>query len=149
MPVKVAVVGAGSMGLNHLRVLRDFPEDEVQVVGVAETYEPALTKAKSRFHIDGFADYREMLSAARPDLVSVVVPTNLHCEVAAAALEAGCHVLIEKPITATIEEAQTLLKLAATRGRKIAVGHVERFNPAIMELKRRILAGSLGQIFSL
>jgi predicted dehydrogenase len=137
------------MGLNHLRVLRDFPEDEVQVVGVAETYEPPLTRAVSRFHIAGFADYHQMLSETRPDLVSVVVPTHAHCEVAAAALEAGCHVLIEKPITATIEEATTLLKLAAARQRKIAVGHVERFNPAIMELKRHIVAGSLGQMFSL
>lgn len=149
MPVKVAVIGAGSMGLNHLRVLRDFSEDEVQIVGVAETYEPALTRATSRFHIAGFADYHQMLSEASPDLVSVVVPTQAHFEVAAAALNAGCHVLIEKPITATIEEAMTLLKLAAEQKRKIAVGHVERFNPAVMELKRHIIAGNVGQIFSL
>ncbi len=135
--------------MNHLRVLHDFPEDEVQLVGVAETYEPSLTRAMSRFHIAGFPDYREMLSQVRPDLVSVVVPTNAHFEVAAAALEAGSHVLIEKPITATIEEALALIKLAAERQRRIAVGHVERFNPAVMELKRRIATGDLGQIFTL
>ncbi len=147
--MKVAVVGAGSMGQNHLRVLHDFAEGEVQLVGVAETYEPALTRAMNRFHIAGFTDYRQMFSQLRPDLVAVVVPTNAHFEVAAAALEAGSHVLIEKPITATIEEAQALIKLAAARDRKIAVGHVERFNPAVMELKRHIAAGNLGQIFTL
>ncbi len=143
------MIGAGSMGLNHLRVLHDFPEDEIQLVGVAETYEPALTRAMNRFHIAGFTDYRQMFSQAQPDLVSVVVPTNAHFEVARAALEAGSHVLIEKPITATIDEAATLLQLAAERERKIAVGHVERFNPAVMELKRRIAGGELGKIFSL
>lgn len=147
--MKVAVVGAGSMGLNHLRVLHDFPEDEVQMVGVAESHEPSLRRATSRFHIAGFTDYRRMLSEVSPDLVSVVVPTHAHFEVAAAALHAGCHVLIEKPITATLDEATALLELAAASRRKIAVGHVERFNPAVMELKRRIAAGSLGQIFSL
>ncbi|HEY7349251.1 MAG TPA: Gfo/Idh/MocA family oxidoreductase [Ktedonobacterales bacterium] len=149
MSVKVAVIGAGSMGLNHLRVLRDFPEDVVELVGVAETHEPSLARAISRFHIAGFTDYHQMLNQVRPDLVSVVVPTNAHFEVAAAVLKAGCHVLIEKPITATSEEAIALLKLAAERDRKIAVGHVERFNPAVMELKRYIAAGNLGQIFTL
>lgn len=143
------MIGAGSMGLNHLRVLRDFPEDVVELVGVAETHEPSLARAISRFHIAGFTDYHQMLNQVRPDLVSVVVPTNAHFEVAAAVLKAGCHVLIEKPITATSEEAIALLKLAAERDRKIAVGHVERFNPAVMELKRYIAAGNLGQIFTL
>src|SRR5215813_9435711 len=107
MPVKVAVIGAGSMGLNHLRVLRDFPEDEVELVGVAETHDPTLSRAMSRFHIAGFNDYQQMLQQVRPDLVSVVVPTNAHFQVASAVLEADCHVLIEKPITATLEEAAT------------------------------------------
>lgn len=149
MPVKVAVIGAGSMGMNHLRVLRDFPEDEVQLVGVAETHEPSLARAMGRFHIAGFTDYQQMLDQARPDLVAVVVPTHAHFEVAAAVLDAGSHVLIEKPITASIDEAMTLLTKATDGKRKIAVGHVERFNPAVIELKRQISAGSLGQIFSL
>lgn len=135
--------------MNHLRVLRDFPEDEVLVVGVAETHAPTLARAMGRFHIDGFSDYRQMFAEAQPDLVAVVVPTHAHYETATAALEAGCHVLIEKPITATVEEALALLKLAAERQRLIAVGHVERFNPAVMELQRQIAAGHLGQIFSL
>ncbi len=147
--MRVAVVGAGSMGLNHLRVLHDFPEDEVHLVGVAEIHEPSLATAVRRFHVDGYTNYHQMFEKTSPDLVSVAVPTQTHFEVAAAALSLGCHVLIEKPITATIAEAMELLDLANTRNRKIAVGHVERFNPAVIELKRRIAEGSLGPIFSL
>ena len=61
MRLKVAVIGSGSMGMNHLRVLKDFNEEQVQIVGVAETYEPSLKQAVSRFHVPGYIDYREMV----------------------------------------------------------------------------------------
>lgn len=149
MRVKVAVVGAGSMGMNHLRVLADFDEERVQLVGVAESYEPALKTATSRFHVAGYTDYRLMIEKTHPDLVVVVVPTHLHSEVALNVLDRGIHVLIEKPITRTIDEALALLRLARSRGVKIAVGHVERFNPAIVELKRQLHLNVLGQMFHL
>ena len=148
-PVKVAVVGAGSMGANHLRVLSEMPEAQVRLVGVAEPHEPTLARATARFHIPGFLDYRDMLAETQPDLVSVVVPTHLHAEVAAHALNAGISVLIEKPITTTVEEAQSLIALAKVRGARIAVGHVERFNPAVIALKQLLDAGSLGQVYHL
>ncbi len=149
MRLKVAVIGAGSMGMNHLRVLTDFDEECVQLVGIADLHEPALKQAMNRFHVAAYADYRQMIEQTRPDLVVVVVPTHLHYEVAAFALERGINVLIEKPITATAEEAMQLLDLARQRRAKIAVGHVERFNPAIVELKRRLRTDSPGQIFHL
>jgi UDP-N-acetylglucosamine 3-dehydrogenase len=149
MQVRVAVVGAGSMGMNHLRVLKDFDEERVQLVGVAETHEPTLKHAMSRYHVAGYTDYRLMIEQTHPDLVAVVVPTHLHSEVSLHVLERGIHVLIEKPLTSTIEEALTLLQLASARGARIAVGHVERFNPAIVELKRQLLCGALGQMFHL
>ena len=149
MPLKIALVGVGSMGTNHLRVLREFSEEQVQLVGVSEVQEEALARAVARFHVAGYADYRTMLQETQPDLVAVVVPTHMHFEVAAFALDAGINVLIEKPITSTEQEALALIDLAARRNVRIAVGHVERFNPAILELKRRLSEGSLGQIFSL
>lgn len=147
MPVRVAVVGAGAMGMNHLRVLRDFSEEQAQLVGIAEAHEPTLRRAMSRFHVTGFQQYRHLVEATHPDLVAVVVPTYLHFEVASYLLEQGINVLIEKPVTSTIEEAQSLIELARRRGAKIAVGHIERFNPAVIEVKRRIVAGELGQVF--
>ncbi len=149
MRVKIAVVGAGSMGMNHLRVLKDFDEERVHLVGVTETDEHTLKRAISRFHVAGYTDYHRMVEQTHPDLVAVVVPTHLHYEVTAYLLDQGINVLIEKPITRTPEEALALLQLARIRGAKIAVGHVERFNPAVVELKRQLLYGALGQMFQL
>ncbi|HEU5227575.1 MAG TPA: Gfo/Idh/MocA family oxidoreductase [Ktedonobacteraceae bacterium] len=147
MPVKVGLIGAGSMGMNHLRVLKDFDEEQVQIVGVAEVHEAALKRAVSRFHIAGYTDYRRMLEETWPDLVAIVVPTHLHYATAAFVLELGINVLIEKPITQTTDEALALIELARLRGAKIAVGHIERFNPAIVELKQQILDDKLGQMY--
>jgi len=149
MPLNVGVVGAGSMGMNHLRVLSDFNEKQIRLVGVAEASELVLQRAMSRFHIAGYTDYRQMVDETHLDLAVVVVPTNLHFEVASYLLDQGINVLIEKPMTSTIEEASTLIRLAHTRGARIAVGHIERFNPAIIELKRRMMKGELGELFHL
>jgi UDP-N-acetylglucosamine 3-dehydrogenase len=149
MRLNIAVVGTGSMGMNHLRVLRDFNQDHVHIVGVAETYEPNLKTAVSRFHVPGYTDYREMVEKAQPDLVAVVVPTHLHFEVASYVLDRGISVLLEKPMASNIEEALALIQLAHIRGAKLAIGHVERFNPAVSEVKRHLHAGELGQIFHL
>ena len=149
MPLNVGVVGAGSMGINHLRVLSDFPEKQVRLAAVAEASEAILQRATGRFHIAGYTDYRRMVDETQLDLVAVVVPTNSHFEVASYLLERGIHVLIEKPMTSTIEEAMTLIQLARARDARIAVGHVERFNPAIIELKRRMMQGELGELFHL
>lgn len=149
MQLKVAVIGAGSMGMNHLRVLKDFDEEQIQLVGVAEVNDSSLQRAMHRFHVAGYTDYRQMLEGTHPDLVAVVVPTHLHFEVAAHVLDRGIHILIEKPIASTIEEALELTQLARARNVKIAVGHIERFNPAVIAVKRRLIAGELGQIFHL
>ncbi|MDQ2714981.1 MAG: Gfo/Idh/MocA family oxidoreductase [Chloroflexota bacterium] len=149
MRLKIAVIGTGSMGMNHLRVLRDFNEEQVQIVGVAETHEPSLKLAVSRFHVPGYSDYREMVEKAQPDLVAVVVPTHLHFEAASYVLDRGINVLVEKPITSTIEEALTLIQLAQKRGVKLAVGHVERFNPAVIAVRQRLSSGELGKMFHL
>jgi len=149
MPLKVAVVGAGSMGMNHLRVLKDFGEEQVRLVGVAEPQPAARSRASNRFQVRGFSDYREMIAETRPDVVAIVVPTDLHFEVASHALDAGVSVLVEKPITATVAQAEQLIALARARGVRLAVGHVERFNPAVLELKRQLDSGNVGRIFYL
>lgn len=149
MLVKIAVVGAGAMGTNHLRLLRDYAEEGVQLVGIAETHEPSLNRATSRFHVPGYTDYRCLIEETRPNLVSIVVPTYLHYEVASYALDRGINVLIEKPMTSTVEEARSLISLAHLRKARIAVGHIERFNPAVVEVKRRLVSGELGQVFHL
>ncbi|HET8908631.1 MAG TPA: Gfo/Idh/MocA family oxidoreductase, partial [Ktedonobacterales bacterium] len=86
MLVKVAVVGVGSIGMNHLRVLSDFPDDQVQVVGVADPDARVLAHAVNRYHIPGYANYWEMFAERTPDAVTVAVPTHLHYAISAHAL---------------------------------------------------------------
>lgn len=149
MCLRVAVVGAGSMGTNHLRVLRDINEEQVQLVGVADALEVNLQQAMHRFHMDGFADYRQMVEKTHPDLVAVVVPTHMHFEVASYLLDKGINVLLEKPMASTVEEAELLIQLAHRRGAKLAIGHIERFNPAVIAVKRQLAADKLGRVFNL
>ncbi len=87
------------------------------------------------------------LEKEKPQAVNVAVPTALHEQVVTDVLNAGAHVLVEKPIAATIEEGERLIKLAKKVNRKLMVGHIVRFNPAIQELKKRLNAGELGRIY--
>ena len=102
--VKVAVIGAGAMGRNHLRVLNDL--EGVHLIGVADADEGTAQRAARSLHIEAHTDYRQMLAADKPDAVVVAVPTVLHCEVVLHALRQGVHVLVEKPIASTEDEAR-------------------------------------------
>lgn len=115
----------------------------------AKSSELALDQAIKRFHVSGYSDYRQMVEQTHPDLVAVVVPTHMHFTVAEYLLNQGINVLIEKPMASTIEEANILLDIAHKRNVKLAVGHVEQFNPAVIELKRRLARNELGQLFHL
>ncbi len=95
MRLNVAAIGAGAIGMNHLRVLNDFNEEHVRLVGLADINAAALHHAMNRFHIPGYTDYRQLVKQTRPDLVAVVAPTYLHFEVAAYVVDQGINVLIE------------------------------------------------------
>jgi len=143
--VKSAVIGVGAMGQHHARVYSQMPL--TQLVGVADTNAEDGERVAQLYHTVAYTDYHGLLDEARPDVVSVAVPTELHHPVALDALEAGSHVLIEKPIAATEEQARDLIHQAKALGRKIMVGHIVRFDPAVQELKKRLEAGELGRIF--
>jgi predicted dehydrogenase len=143
--MKVAVIGVGSMGRNHARVYSELAEAELVAVSDANGKQAGAIAEK--FGVRAYADYREMLEKEKPDAVSVAVPTVLHEEVGMVALEAGAHVLMEKPIAATVEEGQRLIAKAKIVGRQLMVGHIVRFNPAIQALKQKLAAGELGRIF--
>lgn len=144
---KVAIIGVGSMGTNHARVYSELPG--VELVAVADCARSAADAAARRWGVPAYADYRVMLERERPDAVSVAVPTASHEEVAVAAMETGAHVLVEKPIAATPESGERVIAAAKRTGRKLMVGHVVRFNPAMQELKKRLDEGMLGRIFQI
>lgn len=143
--MKVAVIGVGSMGRNHARVFSELPEAELVAVSDADAKQ--ADAAAEKFGARAYTEYRELLEKEKPDAVSIAVPTVLHEEAGVAALESGAHVLMEKPIAATVEEGQRLIAKARSAGRKLMVGHIVRFNPAIQALKQKLAAGELGRIF--
>ena len=134
VPVRAAVIGCGHFGRYHAEKYAALPGAEL--VAVADV-DPAAAEAVARKHgARAVADYRELLDGGGDGIeaVSVVVPTRAHFEVAGAFLEAGVHVLVEKPIAATVAEAEALVALAAARGVVLQVGHLERFNAAVLAL---------------
>lgn len=145
-PLRAGVIGLGMMGRNHVRVWDESIEG-VELVAVADPDGDAVTRAGAGRRARGYEDAERMLAEERLDLVSIVAPTSLHLSVTLAALSAGTNVLVEKPIAATREEAMTMIEAASAAGRMLTVGHIERFNPAIRELHRRLQADELGRIF--
>ncbi len=142
--LKVGVIGAGSMGRHHVRVYSDLPQCEL--LGVADP-DPAKAELAHKHGARYFADHHALLDCG-PQLVTIAAPTTQHYQLACDALEAGCHLLIEKPITDDLARARELQQRARAAGRSIAVGHIERFNPAVMELKRIIDTGELGEVLT-
>lgn len=145
--MRVAVIGVGSMGANHLRVYTEL--EGIQVVGASDVSRERLETISDRFGVTAYADYREMLDKEKPDVVSITVPTSDHEEAATYSLRLGAHILVEKPIAATVEEGKRIIALAKEMKRQLMVGHIIRFNPAVQALKKKLDNGDLGRIFQI
>jgi len=145
--MKVAVIGVGSMGYNHLRVYSEM--GDVEVVGASDLNRERLQLVEDRFSVNTYTSYEDLFEKEKPEAVSITVPTAEHEKVATYALEKGAHVLVEKPIAATIEEGKRLIALANKLDRQLMVGHIIRFNPAMQSLKTRLENGDLGKIFQI
>ncbi|MGD2155058.1 MAG: Gfo/Idh/MocA family oxidoreductase, partial [Gemmatimonadales bacterium] len=126
-PVRVGVVGVGSLGFHHARILRQLRE--TRLVGICDLDAQRAAEVASQLDTRSFDDLSELLDQV--DAVTIVVPTSSHFEVGMLALDHGCDLLIEKPITPTTAEADELIRRAAQRDRIIQVGHIERFNSAV------------------
>tara|TARA_B100000035_G_scaffold36346_2_gene27475 strand:- start:12835 stop:13806 length:972 start_codon:yes stop_codon:yes gene_type:complete len=131
---KIGVVGAGHLGKIHLKILQNAPF--VNLVGFFDSDPKVREEIKSKFNIKSFDSYRELIDSS--DIVDIVTPTLSHFNCAKEALKSNKHVFIEKPVTHTVEEVKKLIKLAQISGRKVQVGHVERFNPAFTEAQKLI-----------
>ncbi|HEY8173925.1 MAG TPA: Gfo/Idh/MocA family oxidoreductase [Dehalococcoidia bacterium] len=142
--LRAAVIGLGAMGANHARVFAEM--DGVELAAVCDTDADRVAGATRGRTNRGYPDYRLMLDEERPDLVTVAVPTALHVEVASEIIARGVPLLVEKPLAATVEDGVRLRDLAAAAGVAMTAGHIERFNPAVVELKRRLQAGELGRV---
>lgn len=128
--LRVAVVGTGHLGSLHAKIYSLIQKKAgISLVGVCDIDKKAAKEVAKKYNTDYCLDYHDLIG--KVDAVSIVVPTSLHYEVAKDFLKAGVHVLIEKPITKTLEEADELLELAKDKNLIIQVGHIERFNSAV------------------
>ena len=130
--IRVGVIGVGSFGREHARVYAQSANAEM--VSVCDINEASGKPIADRFNAAFCADYRELIG--RVDAVSLAAPTVAHAEIACALLDAGIHVLVEKPIARTLDEADAMIRAAERRGAVLQVGHLERFNPAVIAARQ-------------
>ncbi|PYM61928.1 MAG: UDP-N-acetyl-D-glucosamine dehydrogenase, partial [Candidatus Rokuibacteriota bacterium] len=136
--MRAGVVGAGHMGQYHILVYAELWD--VELVGLVDTDAGKVARLAAQYDTQGFTDYHDLFG--KVDVVSIAVPTPLHFEVAREFLMAGISVLVEKPLTTTLEDARELFRIARERNVVLHVGHVERFNGAVQEL-RKIVANPI------
>jgi predicted dehydrogenase len=125
--IRTAVIGVGYLGRFHAQKYASLPN--CRLLGIADPSEVARSAMAAELKVAAYADYRDLLGSV--DAVSIVTPTPTHYEVAQAFLEAGASVLLEKPMTVTVAEGQSLIEIARKAGRILQVGHLERFNAAV------------------
>ena len=143
MTLRAGLLGVGMMGRHHARVLRELPG--VELVAIAD---PGGDPHGVAGRLPILPDI-DALIAAGIDIAVVAVPTRFHEEAALKLAEAGIHTLVEKPIADTVEAGQRMVDAFAAKGLVGAVGHLERFNPALQELRRRLEAGDLGDVYQI
>jgi predicted dehydrogenase len=129
--MRTAVIGVGYLGRFHAQKYAALGNS--QLVGIADPSPAARAAVAAELGVEAYADYRDLLG--RVDAVSIVTPTPLHFAVAQAFLEAGAHVLVEKPMTTTVAEGEALIAAASRAGRILQVGHLERFNAAVQAVQ--------------
>jgi predicted dehydrogenase len=148
--LRIGIAGCGLAARTHLARLLAL--DGVRVVGCADP-DPAAARALAGLVPPGpdggaatFPDHKELLAAAAPDALAIFTPHRRHYRIAMDALQAGCHVFIEKPLSIDAQEAADVIGLARGRKRKVGVGHQYRLRPSLVEARRRVLDGAIGPL---
>jgi UDP-N-acetylglucosamine 3-dehydrogenase len=139
--LKVGVIGLGAMGQNHVR---SYLQMDCSLVGIADVDAARAKEIGEKYGVPYYTGFEELLP--KVDAVSIAVPTTLHYRIAARFLEKGIHCLVEKPIAGCLEEAEEISNLATENNLRLAIGHIERFNPAVLQLKKIIDRGVLGDL---
>ncbi len=149
--LRIAIAGCGNAARIHLDRLP--ARDEVSVVACADPDVDAARELAARatervksLTVAAFSDHREMLHSLEPDALAVFTPHLSHYRLAMDALQAGCHVFIEKPLSTNVQEAADIVGLARGRNRKVGVGHQFRLCPSLIEVRRRLATGVIGQV---
>ena len=144
---KIGIIGGGIFGEMHLKVFRQLEaEGRCTLVGLADVKPSVLRRRRREYGVRGFRSHRDLIRRTQPDAVTIVTPDHLHRRVAVDALNAGCHVLVEKPLDVTTKGAKAILAAAKKNRRLLAVDFHKRHAPAHIALKQAIADGKLGRI---
>lgn len=135
--LRLAAIGTGSLGRHHARNYAELAaENEIEFIGICDTAPATARVISEKYGCVSFADPRQLFD--KVDAVSIATPTETHCDIACSFLERGIHVLVEKPMAITTDEADKMTAAAATGSAKLMIGHLERYNPAMVALKPHI-----------
>lgn len=145
--LNAAVIGVGAMGANHARVYARMPM--TTLVAVADTDPEVCDRAARTYKANAYHDYRQMLAAEQIDVVSIALPTHLHCQAAIETMSAGLHTFVEKPLADSVDNGRVMIDASHRYNRVLGVGHIERYNPAVIALKQRLERGQLGRIYQI
>ncbi|MCC7263831.1 MAG: Gfo/Idh/MocA family oxidoreductase [Candidatus Latescibacteria bacterium] len=143
--LRVALIGAGGIAGAHMRYYAKM--DDVELVALADVSKESMARRAEEYNVaDCFTDYRKMLEKVRPDAVSICTPNGLHAPTTIAALAAGAHVLVEKPMAMNAREAQAMISAAKRHRRKLVIAFQHRFEPKTQFIKNAVEAGKLGKV---
>lgn len=145
--IRVAVIGCGSIA-KHRHVLEYHAHTSVEIVAVCDIVKERAEDLATKYQAQAYTNYEQLLDEVEVDAVSVCLPNYLHAPVSIAALDAGCHVLCEKPMATTYEEAQNMIIAAERNDKKLMIAHNQRFVNSHQRAKELITSGSLGKIYS-
>ncbi len=143
-PLRIGIIGCGYAARVHLTRLSGLPG--VSIVGFADPDRDAAEALAGAQGARAFPDHVDLIKATSPDALAIFTPHVAHYRPAMDALQAGCHLFIEKPLSTNVQEAVDIVGLARGRGRKVAVGHQFRLLPSLAEARRRISSGSIGRV---
>lgn len=143
----VGILGAGYMGQNHARVVSSL--DEVELTSIADLDHKKAQKIAHQYKINAYKNYQDLLKNEKINVVIIALPTSLHFEVAAITLSKNIITFIEKPITRNTSQAKKLLKIIKKFKTPLMVGHIERFNPVVNEIRQRIASNELGKVLQI
>ncbi|HTG42372.1 MAG TPA: Gfo/Idh/MocA family oxidoreductase [Methylomirabilota bacterium] len=145
--LRIGLAGLGSMGRNHLRILAS--RTDIRLAAIADPVADALASAVATSGAQAFDEPLAMIAEAELDALVIAAPTTSHVPLALAAIQRNIAVLVEKPLAESAEEGERIVIAARERGVPVQVGHVERFNPAVLELGRLLKDGWLSSIYSI
>lgn len=145
--LRVGVIGCGSIA-QHRHIPEYKANKNVELVAVCDINEDRVNEVAAKYQIAAYTNYEELLSSGVVDAVSVCTPNYLHAPISIAALNSGLHVLCEKPMATSKQEAEEMIAAAKDSGKKLMIGHNQRFVPSHQRARQLIASGEIGKIYS-